>query len=72
MVGLSIDNTSEVHSTINVTIAVRETLSTLEMLLTALVYEDKQINEAESNLDRKFELISQLIGKINDLKKSLF
>lgn len=68
MIGLSIDNTAEIHSTINVTIAVRDAFINLERLLFENFNDEKGL---DSNIDSRFENMSQLINKMIDIKKQI-
>lgn len=71
MLGLSLDNTAEVHTTINVTIAVRETFNNLTRLLNKMLSNEKQTLDAESSIDLKFDVINQMISKISESKRGL-
>lgn len=68
MIGLSIDNTAEIHSTINVTIAVRDAFINLERLLFENFNDEKGL---DSSIDSRFENMSQLINKMIDIKKQI-
>lgn len=72
LLGLSIDNTSEVHSTINVTISVREAFGNIEKILSDILAEDREHYEIENNLDQKLEYIKEIMGTLNDTKKSFY
>eukprot|EP00347_Sterkiella_histriomuscorum_P010193 403377247 len=68
LIGLSIDNTSEIHSTINVTMGIRDIFINLERLLTDSFSDDKTLDSA---IDTKFELIIQAIQKMVEIKKQI-
>lgn len=60
------------HSTINVTIQVREAFNNLEKHLLSLLYESKLRNDLDDNFEKRLELINNLIGKIHEVKISLW
>ena len=66
MIGLSIDNTSEVHSTVNVTIGIRDAFIHLEQLLLTMLSEEKGL---DSDIDTRFEIMQSLIQKIIEIKR---
>lgn len=68
LIGLSIDNTAEIHSTMNVTIAVRDAFVTLERLLFESFNDDKSIG-LDNSIDGRFEKINELLTKISDIKR---
>jgi hypothetical protein len=61
------------HSTINVTIAVNEHFNNIYGHLQGLKTMDTQFlsTDVENTIEHKFEIINQMIAKINESKKSL-
>lgn len=63
LLGLSVDNTSEVHTTINVTIAIRDAFETLARIMESAFIDGVNLNDRvlDQNIDNRFEKIGQLI-----------
>jgi hypothetical protein len=58
LLGLSIDNTAEVHSFINVTISIKESFETLEKLVFQILDLEKSSLEFDGFVEKKFDYIN--------------
>lgn len=58
LLGLSLDNTSEVHTTMNVTISIKENFRSIENIIQSILMEETEQAKNELQLDKRMENIN--------------